>query len=290
MSVQSMTGFGKGQIDSDKFTVTVELKTVNNRFKDFRFKMGQVFNSLEIPLKKKLEQHFKRGSFEIYINYKKAQKQESSVELDHLKIESFINEIKSISDKTKTQIQISPTDFLRSDFQLEDESKDDELKVLMPKAFELALESLKISRQEEGEALIKKLQEHKKLYFESFTKVDELKHSYQEAVKEKLISKFEKNLNDTQIDESRFLQEVVYYMEKLDIDEELTRIKIHLDKLDSILNSKGEVGRQIDFLVQELNRETNTIGSKSGSSDISRHVVQMKVQLEKIREQALNME
>lgn len=290
MSVQSMTGFGKGQIDSDKFTVTVELKTVNNRFKDFRFKMGQAFNSLEIPLKKKLEKHFKRGSFEIYVNYKKNQKQESNIELDHSKIESFINELKNISDKTNTQIQINPTDFLRSDFQLEDETKDDELKELMPKAFDLALESLKISRQDEGEALITKLLEHKQLYTNSYIKVNELKHSYQDAVKEKLIAKFEKNLNDTQIDESRFLQEVVYYMEKLDIDEELTRINIHLDKLESILKSKGEVGRQIDFLVQELNRETNTIGSKSGSSEISSHVVQMKVQLEKIREQALNME
>lgn len=290
MSVYSMTGFGKSQIESDKFNVTVELKTVNNRFKDFRFKMGQVFNSLEIPLKKKLETVFKRGSFEIYVNYKKNQTLESSIDLDHSKIEIFINDIASIANKTKTQLQINPTEFLRSDFHLEDESKEDELKELMLKAFDEALEFLKVSRQEEGQSLILKLLDHKNSYFESYLKVKDLKDSYQEGVKDKLISKFEKHLSDTNIDESRFLQEVVYYMEKLDIDEELTRIDIHLQKLDSILNSKGEVGRQIDFLIQELNRETNTIGSKSGSSEISAHVVQMKVQLEKIREQALNME
>jgi uncharacterized protein (TIGR00255 family) len=86
------------------------------------------------------------------------------------------------------------------------------------------------------------------------------------------------------------LQEVIYYLEKLDVDEEINRITIHLEKLTNILDSEGEVGRQIDFLIQELNRETNTIGSKSGDSSISENVVQMKVQLEKIREQALNLQ
>jgi len=290
MSVKSMTGFGKAQVDGEKFTVTVELKTVNNRFKDFRFKMGQVFNALEIPLKKKLEKVFKRGSFEVSVNYKKNQKLNTEFELDHNKVEAFINDVKSISKKTDVAMKINPTDFLRSDFQAEDENKEEELKVLMLKAFDEALEALKISREDEGKSLVTKLLEHKSEYAKSYANVIELKGSYQDGVREKLTKKFESELAGTKIDESRFMQEVIYYMEKLDIDEEITRINIHLKKLDEILNSSGEVGRQIDFLIQELNRETNTIGSKSGSSDISTNVVQMKVQLEKIREQALNME
>jgi uncharacterized protein (TIGR00255 family) len=290
MSVKSMTGFGKAQVDGEKFTVTVELKTVNNRFKDFRFKMGQVFNALEIPLKKKLEKVFKRGSFEVSVNYKKNQKLNTEFELDHNKVEAFINDVKSISKKTDVAMKINPTDFLRSDFQAEDENKEEELKVLMLKAFDEALEALKGSREDEGKSLVTKLLEHKSEYAKSYANVIELKGSYQDGVREKLTKKFESELAGTKIDESRFMQEVIYYMEKLDIDEEITRINIHLKKLDEILNSSGEVGRQIDFLIQELNRETNTIGSKSGSSEISTNVVQMKVQLEKIREQALNME
>ena len=290
MSVKSMTGFGKAQVDGEKFTVTVELKTVNNRFKDFRFKMGQVFNALEIPLKKKLEKVFKRGSFEVSVNYKKNQKLNTEFELDHKKIEAFINDMKSISKNTDVSMKINPTDFLRSDFQVEDESKEEELQGLMLQAFDKALEILKKSREDEGKSLVTKLLEHKNEYAKSYASVVELKSSYQEGVREKLNKKFESELAETKIDESRFMQEVIYYMEKLDIDEEITRINIHLKKLDDILNSSGEVGRQIDFLIQELNRETNTIGSKSGSSDISANVVQMKVQLEKIREQALNME
>ena len=198
--------------------------------------------------------------------------------------------MKSISKNTDVSMKINPTDFLRSDFQVEDESKEEELQGLMLQAFDKALEILKKSREDEGKSLVTKLLEHKNEYAKSYASVVELKSSYQEGVREKLNKKFESELAETKIDESRFMQEVIYYMEKLDIDEEITRINIHLKKLDDILNSSGEVGRQIDFLIQELNRETNTIGSKSGSSDISANVVQMKVQLEKIREQALNME
>jgi uncharacterized protein (TIGR00255 family) len=285
-----MTGFGKAEASGEKFTLGVEIKTVNNRFKDFRFKMSSLFNSEEIKLRKKIEKNFKRGSFEIHINYKKNQNLQSEIELDTKKIEAFIKSFNEISTNTAVPLTIKPTDFLRSDFALEDESKEIELIELLPKAFDEALEKLTESRQIEGAGLVQKLKDHKDQYASFYKNVKELKNSYQDNVKEKLISKFEKDLASIKIEETRMLQEVIYYMEKLDIDEEINRIELHLKKLDSILSSKGEIGRQIDFLVQELNRETNTIGSKSGSGQISENVVQMKVQLEKIREQALNME
>jgi len=109
-------------------------------------------------------------------------------------------------------------------------------------------------------------------------------------MKKKLINSFKENKEKLEVDESRFLQEMIYYLEKLDISEEINRIKVHLEKVNDLLAKGGEVGRQIDFLVQELNRETNTIGSKSSIIDISEQVVIMKNQLEKIREQGLNLE
>ncbi len=117
-----------------------------------------------------------------------------------------------------------------------------------------------------------------------------MKGDYPEILREKLTQKFHEKLKDIQVDEGRFLQEIVFYLEKLDVDEEINRAKIHLGKLRGTLTSSGEIGRQIDFLLQELGRETNTLGSKSAHPEISSHVVEMKVQLEKIREQALNLE
>jgi len=290
MPIQSMTGFGKGEKEGEKFTVSVELKTVNNRFKDIRFKMSNLFNSLEIPLKKKIESKFSRGSFDVYINYKKMQLSSTKTELDYQKIQDFLIKMKSVSEKSKVPLEFSPTEFFKSDFYLEDETKDEELSELLIPAFEDALAALEDSRVEEGQKLVNKLKEHADVYKTHYKEVKKLKESYQTKVKEKLLKRFESDASELPIDEPRFLQEVIYYLEKLDIDEEINRITIHLEKLDGIFEKTSEVGRQIDFLIQELNRETNTIGSKSGNSDISGHVVQMKVQLEKIREQALNLE
>lgn len=290
MPIQSMTGFGKGESESDNYVVTVEMKTVNNRFRDVRFKMSSIFNALEIPLKKKIEKKFSRGSFDIYVNYKKNTTTKTLADLDKDKIAAFVSDLKEVSDKTGVAMNFAPTDFLRSDFFIDDETKEEQLEGLFLNAFDQALDNLEVSRVEEGEKLIEKLKEHRENYISHFSKISPLKNSYQDAVREKLLKRFDAELKDTAVEESRFLQEVIYYMEKLDIDEEITRINVHLEKLDKILNAKGEIGRQIDFLIQELNRETNTIGSKSGSSEISENVVQMKVQLEKIREQGLNLE
>lgn len=290
MAIQSMTGFGKGEVEGDKYTVSVELKTVNNRFKDFRFKMSSLFNSQELPLKKKIESKFARGSFEIFVNYKKNNKVKTVADLDTEKIEGFLNQLKEISKNTGVELEFSPTEFLRSDFYAEDEDKADILENQMLEAFDLALVDLEKSRIEEGKKLLEKLKEHKEQYTSHYEKVIAQKGSYQDKVKEKLAKRFDSDASGLNIDEPRFLQEVIYYLEKLDIDEEINRIAIHLQKLDNIFKMDKEIGRQIDFLMQELNRETNTIGSKSGNSEISENVVQMKVQLEKIREQALNLE
>jgi uncharacterized protein (TIGR00255 family) len=285
-----MTGFGKGESESDSYTLSVELKTVNNRFKDFRFKMGSIFNAQEIVLKKIIEKNFARGSFEIFVNYKKNATKKTEIDLDYNKIENFISAMKKTAEKTGAQISFAPTDFLKNEFYLEDEAKEDELITLLTKSFDQAISALTLSREEEGQKLIATLKSHADQYTTYFSKVKELRNSYQDKVKEKLVQRFERDANELSVDQPRFMQEVIYYLEKLDIDEEINRIQIHLEKLDKILSSKGEVGRQIDFLIQELNRETNTIGSKSGTSEISENVVQMKVQLEKIREQALNLQ
>lgn len=288
MSHQSMTGFGKGENIGDKYKVTTEIKSVNHRFKDTRFKMSSLFNSIELDLKKSLEKFFKRGSFEIFVQYKKNPDYKDVVELDEEKIKTYLATINKASQASGVSVTVQPTEFLRSDFYIEDEEKEDELKGLVLKAFNTACEALRESRLEEGEKLIKTLADHKNEYTKHYENVAKLKDTYQAGIKEKLIGRLEKE--DIKFDEQRLQQEVIYYLEKLDIEEEISRISIHLKKLDKLLKSTGEVGRQIDFLIQELNRETNTIGSKCASDEISENVIQMKVHLEKIREQALNLE
>ena len=291
MSVYSMTGFGKGESASSGYTLTTEIKSVNNRFKDFKFRMSSFFNPIEIELRSKVENEFKRGSFDISISYKKNEKANVEFQVDPKKVAAFLDLMKPIFDEKKISFQVSPVEFLRSDFYREDgNDRDDEMSVLAKKSFELAIVALKISRSSEGEKLVSKLLEHLGIYEVCLNEVEKLKNLYPDMIKDKLTQKMAEKLKDFKIDESRFLQEVVYYLEKLEVEEEITRARIHLEKLKAVLNSSGEIGRQIDFLLQELGRETNTMGSKSAHPDISSNVVEMKVQLEKIREQALNLE
>ena len=187
---------------------------------------------------------------------------------------------------------MSPTDFLRGEFYKDQEDeKSEELSKLALEALEGALGKLQEFRHQEGEKLLVVLNDHLDGYVKHFQEVEKQGKAYQEVVTTKLRKRFEEFEAEIKVDEQRFLQEVVFYLEKLDITEEFSRINTHREKLNSLLNTqKTEIGRQIDFVIQELNRETNTIGSKAGVDEISENVIQMKVNLEKMREQALNIE
>ncbi len=290
MSVYSMTGFGRGEAAATKWNVVVEIKTVNNRFKDFRFKMGSALSSLEFDMRGQLEKQFKRGTFDIAVTYQRRPDAPTESSLDTAKVKAWLETIMPLLEG-KVQMSASPTDFLRQDFLKEEESdKGQELSPLVLEAFTKAMGLLKTSRANEGLSLVNKLQEHLADYEKLLLKNEVLKGQYPEMMKEKLTAKLNERMKDFQVDQGRLMQEVIFYLEKLEIDEEINRAKIHVAKLREVMKGNGEVGRQIDFLLQELGRETNTMGSKSAHMEISQNVVEMKVQLEKIREQALNLE
>lgn len=289
--LQSMTGFGRGESTDDDFSVTVEVKSVNNRFRDIRFKMPSNLSSLELSLRKKLSDSFHRGSFEVFVSFKRPEGRSKFDELDYSKIDDFLEKISARAKKLGLSTQVSATEFLRTEFY---KDQDDLTKTSLPErveqAFALALEDLKTSRIGEGEKLARNLKSHLQDYRKHFQTIEEKAPEFKAHVEGKLKKKIQEHIAEISVEEGRLMQEVVFYLEKMDIHEEIDRIHAHLAKFEEILNEPKEVGRQIDFLVQELNRETNTIGSKSSLKEISETVVLMKVQLEKIREQGLNLE
>lgn len=291
MNIQSMTGFGKGDSSNDDYQVSVEIKSVNHRFKDIRFKMSSMFNAIELELKKSLTDNFARGSFDIYVNYKRTEGRSKFDEIDTTKVEDFLVSFSHLCDRYDTQLVMSPSDLFRVEFQKDqDENRIDQLSPLVQEAFKVASKGLTESRAQEGEKLKTVLLAHLENYKNHFATIEGETENFQKSVEEKLKKRFADLSSEIQVDEPRFMQEVVFYLEKMDVHEEINRIKSHLAKFSDLLSQGGEVGRQIEFLLQELGRETNTIGSKSSIESISNSVVQMKVQLEKIREQALNLE
>jgi len=291
VTVLSMTGFGKGEVANSSFNLTIEIKSVNHRFKDLRFKMSSLFNSIELELREALSKEFKRGSFDIYINYKKIENTKNILEIDFKKVNEFLSIFNKEVDIETGLLNVRPIDFLRSEFHIEqDENIKVNLKKLAKDAFELALIELKGSRLNEGAKMEIVLSNHLENFLSHFKTIVDIVPGFQTKIKEKLIKKFDEYKSEMNIDEPRFLQEVVYYMEKSDIQEEIDRIRGHVENLRDLLKKGGEVGRHIDFFIQELNREVNTIGSKATDEEISNAVVNMKSHLEKIREQGLNIE
>ena len=291
MTAQSMTGFGQSVSQSENFIVSVEMKSVNNRFKDIRFKMPSTLNSHEIELKKEMTDTFSRGSFDVYVNIKRAESKNRFDDLDEKKVSQFIQKVAGMIKTEGVTPTLSMTDLLRSEFLIDqDEVNQVELSELLFSSFKGAVLELKKSRESEGGKLIKVLEKHLDNYINQFKVVEENAEHFKTNVEEKLKKRVDEYKSLVNVDQSRILQEVVFYLEKIDIHEEINRIHSHLEKFVNLLKSNSDVGRQIDFLVQELGRETNTIGSKSSMKEISDSVVQMKLQLEKMREQGLNIE
>ncbi len=291
MTAQSMTGFGQSVAQSENFVVSVEVKSVNNRFKDVRFKMPSTLNSMEIELKKEMNDLFSRGSFDVYVNVKRGENKNRFDDLDEKKVSQFVDKVSALLKPKGVTPTLSMTDLLRAEFMIEqDESNQQELAEMVIKSFKEALGELKKSRLNEGGKLITVLEKHLEQYKNQFKTVEGNAEHFKSNVEEKLKKRVDEYKGLIGIDQGRLLQEVVFYLEKIDIHEEINRIHSHLEKFENLLKSNNEVGRQIDFIVQELGRETNTIGSKSTMKDISEAVVQMKLQLEKIREQGLNIE
>jgi uncharacterized protein (TIGR00255 family) len=291
MVAQSMTGFAHAVAQSHNYVVSVEIKSVNNRFKEIRFKMPGSLSAVEIDFKKELNEFFSRGTFDIYINVKRAENKSRFDDLDSSKISQFISKLAPILKDNGLEAKVNMTDFLRSEFYLDqDETNQGELSELALTAFKDALIGLRKSRQSEGEKLIKVLGKHLETYRDHFVIIERNADHFKSNIEEKLKKRVNDYKNLIEVDQSRLLQEVVFYLEKIDIHEEINRIHAHLEKFQNLIKSTNEVGRQIDFIIQELNRETNTMGSKSTLKEISDAVVQMKVQLEKMREQGLNIE
>lgn len=291
MFIQSMTGFGQAEAKSSNYIVSVEIKSVNNRFKDIRFKMPSTLNPFELELKKELNDTFSRGTFDVFVNVKRSEDKNRFDDLDESKVSKYLEKMLPIFMSQNINPTVSVTDFLRAEFYKEqDVNTDTEVHELVTSAFKAAVNDLKKSRASEGEKLFHALNKHLDNYKGYFSVIEKNANHFKEMVEEKLKKRVEDYKSIIAVDQGRLLQEVVFYLEKIDIHEEITRVHAHLEKFQSLLKSNNEVGRQIDFFIQELNRETNTMGSKSTMKEISDAVVQMKVQLEKMREQGLNIE
>ena len=294
--MKSMTGFGKGNGETADYQIEIEIKSVNQRFMDLQLRMPKQLNDLEALIRQEVKKVLQRGRVELYLtlNEKNAAHKEVIVQWDLLvpflkqveKEAAQRLDIKELSKKNLLEKLIVHEAFL--DIR-EKQQEDTQLEQGVLDALSQALTAIDQSREIEGQGIYQVLKENQQqllgkiMELQTFIAVYEADHR----------QRFEKKLTEylgEQVDQERLLTEMAILLERGDIHEELDRMMIHLDSMTTLLEAKSPIGRELDFLIQEMNREVNTIGSKSSPIEIKNSVVQMKTIIEKIREQVQNIE
>ncbi len=289
----SMTGYGKGEYVEGGLELTCEIKTVNNRYLDVSIKAPRIFAAYEDVIRNTIRKKLTRGHADVFISFKDKRERPTSLSLDLALASSYISAAKAL----KESFPELPDDFTLSSVlrypevlkQEDSAALDEEMTNALDIALNAALDKLNEMRAVEGEKLkadmLARVKTIEGLVAEISARAPKIALEY----KQKLTARVKEYLENTPIDESRLLTEVAVYTDKSNIDEELTRLRSHIEQFRSI-SEEGIVGRKLDFLVQEFNREANTTCSKSNDVTITRAGLALKNEIEKIREQVQNLE
>lgn len=291
--VNSMTGFGVGEAQGDGHIVKVELKSVNHRFCEVRTKLPRIYNSFEEKVNRKIKEKFARGYFEVYIDYQEKGDMKKMVHVDKGLALAYYKSLEELAETLGIQNAAGTVDIARFPevINVNDDTQDLEAIWLLTKiALYDAINGLKSMRIDEGLNLKRDILDRLGSIRTLAASIGAESRDNTAEYRNRLFERIAAIVDDVPLDEDRLALEVAIYAEKSDITEEIVRLNSHLDQLETILEEKDPVGRKLDFLVQEMNREVNTIGSKSNRTSISQKVVDVKSELEKIREQVQNIE
>jgi len=283
--IQSMTGYGKSEMQLPTKKITVEIKSLNSKNLDLNIRIPNCYKEKELTIRQFIAKKLRRGKIDFTI-YIEKNGEETTTKINEVLVKQYINQLKEISDGEEIEF-LKMAIKMPEAFKVERYEVDEEDWKNILIAIEESTTNLVVYRNDEGSALEKDLLLRIKNISEALVKVEGIDHLRIEAIKVKL----RKALTElkTKINEDRFEQELIYYLEKLDINEEKVRLKNHLLYFVEELNSEISNGKKLGFITQEIGREINTIGSKSNFGALQKLVVQMKDELEKIKEQLLNI-
>lgn len=291
--LKSMTGYGRSQQTIDGRDILVEIKAVNHRYFEFNTRIPRAYAYLEDKMKALVSSSVSRGKVDVSINIFTVEGKDAEVQVNLELARGYVNALRSIKDELNLLDNLSLSSISRfSDIFLVTKTEEDE-EVIWNEVKQVAQEALDKfieMRVIEGERLYADIQSRLNLIEEYVTKIEELAPKTVADYKERLYAKLNDILENKNIDEQRVLTEVALFAEKIAVDEETVRLRSHLKQFNTLIQSKEPVGRKLDFLVQEINREVNTIGSKCQDLAVTSIVVEMKSEIEKIREQIQNVE
>ncbi len=291
--IRSMTGYGRAVQTIDGREITVELRSVNNRYLDCTVKLPRMFSFAEDGVKNRVKAAVSRGKVDVYIGVNAVQTADVQVAVNRPVLESYLAALRQIETEYGVRDDVTVMSLARlPDVFSVEKTQEDEQKLTQDilSVAEEAISRYNAMRETEGAALEADLRGRAATILERVALVEQRSPATVAEYRERLRQKMQEVLQNTAIDEGRILQEAAIYADRIAVDEETVRLRSHLAQLGDMLTKGGAIGRKLDFLLQELNRETNTIGSKCNDLELSNIVVDMKAELEKIREQTQNIE
>ena len=288
-----MTGYGRAVETIDGREITAELRSVNNRYLDCTVKMPRIYAFAEDSVKTHVKSAISRGKVDVFIAVNVMEDMQMRISINHPVLEGYLSAMRSIASDYGVRDDISVTALSRlPDVFVVEKAEEDEEKLTQDilSVVDKALEKFTAMRTTEGAALEADLRGRAATILTLVEKVEQRSPVTLAEYRARLTEKMQEVLQSTTIDEGRILQEAAIYADKIAVDEETVRLRSHLNQLETMLTNGGAIGRKLDFLLQELNREANTIGSKGNDLEQARTVVEIKAELEKIREQTQNIE
>ena len=291
--IRSMTGYGRAVETIDGREITAELRSVNNRYLDCTVKMPRIYAFAEDSVKTHVKSAISRGKVDVFIAVNVMEDMQMRISVNHPVLEGYLSAMRSIASDYGVRDDISVTALSRlPDVFVVEKAEEDEEKLTQDilSVVDKALEKFTAMRTTEGAALEADLRGRAATILTLVEKVEQRSPVTLAEYRARLTEKMQEVLQSTTIDEGRILQEAAIYADKIAVDEETVRLRSHLAQLDAMLTAGGAIGRKLDFLLQEFNREANTIGSKGNDLEQARTVVEIKAELEKIREQTQNIE
>lgn len=291
--IRSMTGYGSAKGSVDGLEITVELKSVNNRYLDTSVRLPRSFLFAEEAVKAAVQRHISRGKVDVFVSVDSSEAGDVTVKVNEALLKSYVDALKHIAEEYSLQDDVTATNLGRFPDVLSVEKKEmdaDAISACIAEVAERALSDFDQMREREGEKLRDDVLSRLGTIERYVAKVEEESPKTVAEYRARLEAKMAEVLNGAGIDENRILAEAAIFADHIAVDEETVRLRSHMAQLRTMMNGGSPVGRKTDFLIQEFNREANTIGSKCQNSEIAHVVVDLKSEIEKIREQIQNIE
>ena len=290
--IRSMTGFGRGKYENDGRYYSVDIKSVNHKYSDISIRMPKFLNSFEDKIRKRISEYISRGKVDVFINFENYSSQGNNIHFNIELAQEYIKGLKELAEKTGVEYDVDVMDLSKMPeiLKIEEDENEELIGTELMIAIDEALQNFVEMRKQEGQKLIEDMQKRMVFVQEKVAEIE----SYSETLVEEYMQKLEirvKELMDPKVvDENRLAQEIVIFSDKSSIEEELTRLKSHINQFNMFTKASSPIGKKFDFLIQEMNREINTIGSKANCLEITNRVIELKTEIENIREQVQNIE